>query len=907
MYNKPPEFVPYKFKSLKTYGSRESFIEGTRNYKQVFFKEDVDYVWVELAIYNKLFDEEDWELEGKLEAYTYSPSPKEQQRICSINFSRTVSKDINILYVRQGWGNDNKGSFWKAGAYLWKAYIKNPKTNEYEKVGETLFYIIQIPKHIEKKDLFRLLALNLYENGLEKIQNPKYLKQFDISKTRYVNVEMLVENLMVNNKNFFLEALGNHLQVDDPFIPLEFKFLFYSDVGILKGKIDEVLLLRWDKRIHSVDVGWGAAKPGTWGHGEYTLKVYFMDKFLAEKTFVVADSEIEDKSTQNFSSKVSAGFLFGEKKKEQQRKKELEEALKELDSLIGLEKVKQRIREFINYVKYAQLRSQKGVITEEKPNLHFAFLGNPGTGKTTVAKQLGKIFKSLGLLSKGEVIEVGRADLVAEYIGQTAPKVKELLEQNTGNIIFIDEAYSLVRDKNDAKDFGREVIEVLLKYMSEKDDLAIIMAGYPEEMETMLNANPGLKSRIGNIIHFPDYTIEELMEIAITTLDKKNLRITIPALQEIEKHITKAYRNRDKYFGNARFIISLIDSAKLQLASRLSNYANFEELSLDVLSTITEEDVKAIFQKSNKKASHIPIDYSLLEIAFSELKEMIGLENIKEQVSELIDLVKFYQEIGKDVQAEFPLHSVFYGNPGTGKTTVARLLAKIFKALGILERGHLIEADRSKFVAEYLGQTAPKTHKLIDQAIGGVLFIDEAYNLYLGEGDTYGREAIATLLKRMEDQRGEFIVIIAGYQDNIKKFLESNPGLKSRFDNYFFFKDYSPEELLKIAMLMFKKEGVTPNPAATAILKEYIETLVARKDAHFGNARTVRKIVEKVIKNQHLRLAKIPADQRTPEDLKTILPEDVQEFSLGLLGMEEGIQHKAPSIGFKIKRDLSAN
>lgn len=265
-----------------------------------------------------------------------------------------------------------------------------------------------------------------------------------------------------------------------------------------------------------------------------------------------------------------------------------------------------------------------------------------------------------------------------------------------------------------------------------------------------------------------------------------------------------------------------------------------------------------------------------LEQVIAELNDLVGMDNIKESIQTLTNFLKVQQVRSQRGLAKTPvsLHMVFMGAPGTGKTTVARLMGRIYKSLGFLAKGHLIETDRPGMVAGYVGQTAKKTDDLINSALDGVLFIDEAYSLVPAEsGNDFGREAIEVLLKRMEDYRDRLVVIVAGYSDEMTAFIESNPGLKSRFNRYFYFNDYAPTELATIFDKLCSKNNFNLTPEAAQKLQILLEELYQNRDRTFGNARLVRNLFEKTIERQANRIAGIAS--LTDEILTTLMPEDL--------------------------------
>lgn len=555
-------------------------------------------------------------------------------------------------------------------------------------------------------------------------------------------------------------------------------------------------------------------------------------------------------------------------------------------ALTGMDALKEIVERDISLVLHNQQLRKLGIeqAGDTDPPVSLVLMGNPGTGKTKVARLLGPIYKGLGLLSKGHVVEVSRADLVGEVFGETERKTREVIAKAQGGFLFIDEAYALAgKSRND---YGNAVIETLLKAISDsRRDFGVIVAGYPEPMEQFLASNPGLRSRFrGREVFLEDYTPEQLLAIAKEALGKLQLTIDGDALRYLANRLEAAYRDRNASFGNVRYVKGVVNDLKAALAQRLRG--TVASASYRDLTNITLADAEAVFSHGAAEQVIIPIDEPALAGALAELDALAGIPAVKQEVGELVDLVKYYRRVGKDPARFLNSHFVFTGNPGTGKTTVARILGKIYRALGLLERGHLVECDRQALVAEYIGQTAPKTNALIDKALGGMLFIDEAYTLAPMADRDFGPEAVQVLLKRMEDQRGQFVVVVAGYPEEMDGFLESNPGLRSRFDTFLNFKDYSGEELLSIADRLIANEDLIPDQDALRLMRDYCARYAKTRDRYSGNARDIRKLVLKSVKNQNLRIAR-----STGNDPKQIIVGDLSNWRLD-------IPPKRRSIGF---------
>lgn len=539
-----------------------------------------------------------------------------------------------------------------------------------------------------------------------------------------------------------------------------------------------------------------------------------------------------------------------------------EEAYGKLQNLIGLESVKKEVDEVINEAKIIKEMREKG-LPDDKGSYHMVFTGNPGTGKTEVARLIGSIFRGYGILSQGQLVEVDRSKLVASYVGQTASKTQEVVSAAIGGILFIDEAYTLYKESEN--DFGQEAIDTILKEMEDhRDDLIVIIAGYDEPMYDFLHSNPGLESRFRRTIHFDDYNADELMQIFRKFCNDNGNILDEEVDKRVFLEIKRIVNFKSDNFGNAREMRNLYEDIIRKQRNRLAK--DEKDHTKEELLTILLEDLPI-----DENADQRTVDEHM-----AELKSLIGLDSVKEQIQDLADLIEI-QNDRRDMGLESSLpslHMVFTGNPGTGKTTVARLVSKIYQSLGVLSKGTLNEVSRADLVAGYTGQTAIKTKDVVARSLGGVLFIDEAYSLHQGDDDAFGQEAIDTLLKEMEDRRNNLAVIVAGYTNEMEDFIDSNPGLASRFNRYIEFCDYDIDQLVEIFESRCKSEHYVASASLIEALKEHLGTVDLET---FGNGRGIRNLFEKMLPQQAKRLlrAKRSGDNLTKTDYSTLTEEDL--------------------------------
>ena len=562
------------------------------------------------------------------------------------------------------------------------------------------------------------------------------------------------------------------------------------------------------------------------------------------------------------------------------------ELKKELNDMIGLAKVKTELDNIFDVAKANRIRLEKLGADQVMPDLTFVFEGNPGTGKTTVARLMGKILAGYGVIKSGEVKEYCKGQIVSPIRGGSVKNVNKMFDECIGRVLFIDEAYTLAEP--DCKDAVDQIVQNMTdsKYQGK---MAIIMAGYPGDMQKLMNVNVGLERRFKYRVQFDDYTNEELVQIYENFAARKQLILS----EGCESKILEWFKAQPRggNFGNGGLAEKLHKEVEARCGKRLSISGMDHEQ--DFYRTILPEDIPETATIGKKSKDEV----------LAELNSLIGLRKIKEKLNGIINIVEAQQylaSIGSVSDTKVGLNFIFKGNPGTGKTTVARLLGNILANYGLIADPAVVTYTKGQLIDGVVGGGSRNVEKMFNTAIGKVLFIDEAYQL--AEQDS--KDALDALTNMMTDQRykDHLAIILAGYPGDMAKLISSNPGLKSRFTQEVVFEDYDNDELTEIFRRKLESEGCEVEADALLYAKAYFSNLKRNKD--FGNARETEKLCEEVKKNRGKRIMDLVSQGQKPsrEFAFTIIPQDLPNYGKVNLSAFKPSQEHEPTPMEKLDR-----
>ena len=750
--------------------------------------------------------------------------------------------------------------------------------NQQPSVKEKLhFYnsqkISEVKNDLNKNNFFSDIDFKIIQSRVFDLQDSinsgkrTYLKVFDEQRTNFIAVEILIFNPYYNQRNLFWNGLA----------------VWYMDDEEV-GRNNFNLEVKSDWEIVEVVQSWGTPVPGFWKDSECRVEILLENKLVCTHFFSVGNSQVIDfQNIQVDELKIFNRESFNQIKRSENimsisnENYSLQLILEELNGYVGLKNLKHSLSEFITYINFVQERKKQGIDVKENLAAHCIFLGNPGTGKTSIARILGRFFKSVGLLENGHVVEVDRSTLVGEYIGETAQKTEKVIKQALGGILFIDEAYTLKRDTN-GNDFGQEAIDIILKRMEDfNGKFFVIAAGYPELMQNFLNSNPGLKSRFTHLFLFDDFSANELVEIYKLFSSREKFIITPEAEELLTNKLKLIYENDKNNLGNARFVRNLFNETKVQLSKRYHSL-KYDERNFYASSTIIIDDILSAFNNYEKHSKGFVFNDDKLNKYLNELNNLVGLEDVKKTFSKLLASIKVEQLKKERAISSFPknLNSIFICEPGAGTSTVARLFGKVFKELSLIESGQLVEIDSSYFYGLNKIDSYLTLDKIFQDSIGKIIVVNDSVITLKAKSD-FSDSLLQYFLKKLYLYKDKVVAVLTGNQDEFEDLFESVPVIENQFPNIYNFGHYSTRQLLEIALNICQKKNYQLEEGAWQQMLDLLAKLRSDKNKNFYNARTIKEILNKAIANQEERIISLkhPKDA----DLMTITYEDFTGLS----------------------------
>lgn len=635
------------------------------------------------------------------------------------------------------------------------------------------------------------------------------------------------------NEHLFYRIFNHHIFLDD--LPAE------NIQALVFKRLDE-LGLKTDEEFRE-------------GLAEY-IRIVYPGADLKFNKFV--DDLVNRVLTAYYSVRETEGQLTSRCIPYYNRPKGLDDTIAKLNALVGMAPVKQAFQE-LYYQARAREQDRKLGKKGVPLRLNMAFVGNPGTGKTTVAQLAAQLLHAMGLIQRPKLVSAKPADLISPWVGQTAIQTRNICRSAYGGVLFIDEAYTLTYDSKSKTAMSStdkttsQCVNTLLQEMEENaHQLVVIFAGYADAMERFLDSNEGLRSRVTRTIRFPDYTEEELLEIFERLCQQEGFTVEEDAREILRARILLEKSKED--FGNARSVENIFQNIRGEWQKDPGSGRVFTQ---------------AHFRGTMPEPKH------------SDITSMIGLDGIKKQLEQFKSRVRYLKTMERNGVKVPPmnLHMLFTGNPGTGKTTVAEAIANDLYEAGVLKSDRCVCVEARDLIGDR-SDALQRTERELRRAVGGVLFLDEAYALTEYDAWNVGKEVVASLIVAMEKHRGELVVILAGYPENMRAFLEVNPGLASRIGFTFHFRDYTVDELTDMFLSKMRKYGYVLAEGAADRVKELMEYF--HVIPNFGNGRFVDKAIDLVITRRAQR------DEEDPCRYNEITAQDIPDVKAMLAVMPDG-------------------
>jgi len=832
--NKAASNINFKFKSIRTSTSDVIDFAGNKHYRTVFRLNEVETLFVDTELINKQFDEKSWEAEMIAVLFYMNgeqPVPVAQkERKIVIQETESVSHFTTIFSAE-----DFTGFTFREGVYRVQMIINGEADLSDE--------IHLLEPHDHFKDYFKLLDIGFDKCVHEEtpgVQRPHSYRMLAAEGLTDVRFYLVAENNLSREWTY------------------EFIINIFDAHGMMKAsrvaKGNYYVPNRDGKRLLCFAIDLGAGLENFWAKGEYKVELLCFDQSVTQLKFAIGDQDIPF----NFSEELA--MVNGEPKNTGSSQ-DKEETLAKLYQLVGLRRVKEELTRICELVEFVKMRQENG-FSDKLPLMNMLFMGNPGTGKHTVAEIIGEIFYHSGTLTNGKVHRYRREDFTRPGYTMEEQLIREAITKSLGGILYIENAHELY-PTSDPNDPAIRIFNVLLSVLEqEQPALLVILAGDTAELQALADGIVEMKKCFPHQFIFDDYTADELMEITRQMLVKRQFKFTPEAENKFFDMLKDCCTAKDSGFSNGRFIEECLEDASSRMAKRLMANPG-ETYSKEDMMLILADDIETCKQPDPNKSLDL-------------FHEMVGSKELKNSLVNYINYVYFIRERQKHGYADIipPLHMIFTGNWGTGKTTVARMLGEIFESAGILETSNVIVRNRGELVGD--GSIPPQQIAMytFEQARGGLLFLEDAHILFQ---DNVGAAALGVIFSQLSPtDNGDTIVILSGAPDEMQKALANNPKVKALFPYHFHFADYTPDELMEIAVQKIAEKNYTLHPKAKDAFYALVTQVCEERDKYFGNALFVEKIVDKAIHNLSARTMMIRKERElTRKEITTLMAADI--------------------------------